>query len=280
VVPSYFRKQRIERIRFLTKPYRTRARGCVYFFFKFQMVLVTLGLAFHALYITDRYKTEIAQAIRMDQDVMLASVLAVLIVFVVQGSFVAIDSLERVWRRRLKKNDEAETINLRGVLEQHRDCEALLPITRQQIADILQKPGNIEDNLEKFSYYELILTEDALLYDSETKGIMCGFSYGLRIIYAMVFFFFVIVFATVYSYAEIFVNHQFSVHKRGFILLIVFLFVGMYAAYRAPNDSHYYWNRIGVLGRCYTRLAVYYWPITLGLWLAGNAIYKAYLGLQ
>jgi hypothetical protein len=280
VVASYFRKQRIERIIFLTKPYRARPRGCIYFIIKFQMVAATLGVCLAAFYAVYKFKEDIAEALSMDQSVVEVTFLAILLVFATSGAFFAIDFLEKKWRRRLEKDDTAKTIDLRKTLEKHRDCPALTPFSQRQVAVILEKPGRIEDHLGEYSNYELILIEDALLYGFETQGIMSGFSYGLRIIYAMMFFFFVVVFSTLYSYTEVFVRAQFGAHKSGPILLLVFLVVGMYAICRASNRSHYFWDLAGVLGRCYARLSVYYWPVTLGLWGIANALYKTYVAFQ
>lgn len=267
---SYFKKQRRDRIRFLLRPQLARNRGCLYFFLKCWLVILAVSLSLCSLFLFKNLEGKI------DNDVGFALSVGLLIPIVCIAVILAIDFLERIWRRKLQPDETTPSINLRHLLEMHAErTEAVSFTDHDRIKYFLSEPGDIAARLERYSYRQLMTIEDAILYNDEIQGVMNGFSYGFRIMVAFMLIFGFSAFATAYPFLEGWVFDAFGQQHGGIIMLFLFVPIGMFAFWAATTRSLYYWNLIGAMWRSYARVAVYYWPITFGLLVAVRGVYEA-----
>ncbi len=268
---SYFKKQRRDRIRFLLRPQQARNRGCLYFVLKCWLVLIALSFSGFSLYLFQALEGKI------DQNLGFAVTLGIFIPLLCFAVMLAIDFLEWIWRRRLKQNDASPSLDLRHLLEIHAErAEAVGFSDHHRIKYFLSEPGDIAARLEQYSYRQLMTIEDAILYNDEIRGVMNGFSYGFRIMVGLMVVFGFITFATTYQFLEEWIFNHFGRQRGGPLILFLFVPVGAFAVWVATVRSLYYWNLIGEMWRSYARVAIYYWPITLGLLITFRKLYDSY----
>lgn len=271
---SYFKKQRRDRIRFLLRPKLARNRGCLYFFLKCWLVMLAISLSSYSLFLFQSLEGKI------DNDLGFALTMAVLSVLMCFAVMLSIDLLEWLWRRKLKPQETGAPIDLRHLLTIHAErVEAVGFGDHHRIKYFLSELGDIAERLEKYSYRQLMTIEDAVLYNDEIKGVMNGFSYGFRIMVGLMIAFGFFAFATTYQFIEGWIFDTFGRQRGGPLMLFLFVPIGGFALWVATARSLYYWNLIGCMWRSYARVAIYYWPITLGIMLAFHSVYETYTGI-
>jgi|GEM_PF-3073815 len=268
---SYFKNQRRDRIRFLLRPNLARNRGCLYFFLKCWLVMLAISFSSYSLYLFKYLEGKI------DNNLGFALTMGVLIPVMCFAVMLAIDLLEWLWRRKLSSQDAGAPLDLRRLLEMHAArAEAVGFGDHYRIKYFLSEPGDIAARLEQYTYRQLMTIEDAILYNDEIRGVMNGFSYGFRIMIGLMIAFGFFAFAAAYQFLEGWIFDIFGRQRGGVLMLFLFVPIGGFAIWVATARSLYYWNLIGAMWRSYARVAIYYWPITLGLLIAVNGVYDKF----
>jgi len=272
---SYFKKQRRDRIRFLLRPKLARNRGCLYFFLKCWLVILAISLSSYSLFFFQYLNGKV------DNNLGMALVIGTLVPMMCFAVMLAIDFLEWIWCRKPDHDEKAATLNLRHLLEIHAArTEAVGFGDHHRIKYFLSEPGDIESRLAQYSYRQLMTIEDAILYNDEVQGIMNGFSYGYRVMVGLMFVFGFVAFAGLYQFLEEWIFDIFGRQRGGILMLFLFVPIGCFAVWVATARSLYYWNMIGAMWRSYARVAIYYWPITLGLLITLRKLYDTYQAIS
>jgi len=275
IISKYFRSQKIERIRFLLRPERTRGRGCIYMFVKFLVALIAISIPLHIatpifLYLED--------ALAADMYFYASGMVALFFLPVVLFMPIfAIDRLEQIWRRKENPAMDDRKIDLENLLRELQKTILKKPYNRQEIDYIFKQTDPerpLAQQLETLTGRQLTLIEDAILYTHEVTLTASGFSYGLKL---MVFFVIVLTllgFGTLYGLIEPYLRSVFGNSQAGFMMLYLFFPIAVFVFYRAQKDVISIWESLGASFRVFIRLSLYYWPVTLIIFALLNVIAK------
>jgi hypothetical protein len=277
---SYFRTEQIERIRFLLRPERARSRGCIYGFLKFFLSLVALSLPLNIMVYTLQFlEMSISEHLYYGLSVIIVLIALPLIIL---APIIAVDTLEKMWRRREDKNEDSKALELEDLLKVYRDSIAKQEYNKQEINYILKhaapdKP--LANQLEKLSARQLILIEDSILYLHETNLIPNAFPYGLRLIYFGLIALFFMGFGTTYNLIQPVVGDIFGAQKSPYVMFFLLMPIAMLVVWRVLKDVSNLWERLGATLRFFIRLLLYYWPATIIIIMIINIISKEWIAV-
>lgn len=196
MIIRYLRQQRTRRINVMLHLPRDGMGGCFYpfmkFFSGFMAPLVVFSLFSNVLIggndiLPDGIKLAVF---------LVGSILSFL------SSFVAIDAFDTLFRRKRGTADVPMTVMqvMESYAAQMREQMKDGPAKDARLSIIGRIPAHAHDGLDKLSYEELAIVEDAVLYLFEGAGKNEGYAYGIKFMFIAFGVIFFALFGTIYQW--------------------------------------------------------------------------------